>query len=138
MGESLSDLIAFALQSLKAEFTPEETYTPALYGCTTCGAVPLRLTIMHQSCSTEMDFKGTILGTCFECANTEEKFHYTRPESDPGPKEEPSCECGNPYFFMLGVERFEADGGVPWFFDDGVIVGKCSQCGKCRQFVSYD
>ena len=34
--------------------------------------------------------------------------------------------------------RIEGDEGVMGFFDEGVVVGKCSNCGRNRVFVHTD
>jgi hypothetical protein len=38
------------------------------------------------------------------------------------------CEC----------ERFEGGDGLSGFFDEGVVVGKCSECGRNRVMVYTD
>jgi hypothetical protein len=36
------------------------------------------------------------------------------------------------------VERIERDEGLPGFFDQGVVVGQCSQCGHNQVVVHTD
>ena len=35
-------------------------------------------------------------------------------------------------------ERIERDDGMMGFFDEGVVVGKCAQCGQNRALVHTD
>jgi hypothetical protein len=35
-------------------------------------------------------------------------------------------------------ERIERDDGMIGFFDEGVVVGKCSRCGRNRALVYTD
>jgi hypothetical protein len=35
-------------------------------------------------------------------------------------------------------ERFEGEEGIPGFFDEGVIVGRCTECSRKRAFVFTD
>jgi hypothetical protein len=53
-------------------------------------------------------------------------------------EEKPACECGNITFIVGECERIEGNEGVMGFFDEGVVVGKCSRCGRMRAFVYTD
>jgi hypothetical protein len=41
-------------------------------------------------------------------------------------------------FVVCECERFEGDEGVFGFFDEGVVVGKCLECGCNRVMVYTD
>ena len=49
-----------------------------------------------------------------------------------------SMQCGNRSFIAGMCERFEGEKGIPGFFDEGVIVGRCTECSRKRAFVFTD
>ena len=48
------------------------------------------------------------------------------------------CRCGSRYFFVAECERIEGAGGLPGFFDEGVLVGRCADCGRMQAFIFSD
>ncbi len=135
---SLSDLRAYAMERLAAQRYPNDyhRFTPAR--CPTCGVVPLALTIEHHTGSRKGRFRGEIGALCSACGATVRIFSFTGEHRRPAREEKPVCRCGHEYFFVGECERFEREEGAFGFFDEGVVVGKCSQCGRKRAFVHTD
>jgi hypothetical protein len=52
--------------------------------------------------------------------------------------ERPECECGGRSFIVGLCERIEGEQGIPGFFDEGVIVGKCTLCNRNKAFLYTD
>lgn len=52
--------------------------------------------------------------------------------------EKPVCECGSRIFFVGQCERIEGEQGIPGFFDEGVIAGKCTDCKRNQAFAFTD
>jgi hypothetical protein len=135
---SLSDLEAFAKERIAAHRYPNDYHFFTLFKCHTCGVVPLELTIEHHTGSRKGDFKGLIFAQCSECGNRERVFSFTGKQRKRLRGEKPVCECGNGQFFVGECERIEGDEGLSGFFDEGVVVGKCSRCARNRVFVYTD
>ncbi len=135
---SLSDLEAYARERIAAHRYPDDYhfFTPAK--CHTCGVVPLELTIEHHTGSKKGNFKGVILAQCSVCGGTERIFSFTGQHRKRVRAEKPVCQCGNGHFLVGECERIEGGEGLPGFFDEGVVVGKCSRCGRNRAFVYTD
>lgn len=131
-------LAAFARECIAADHYPNHRHVFTPFGCSACGVVPLALTIEHHTGSEDGDFKGAIFGQCSECGKQERVFRFTGEHRKPLRKEKPVCGCGHLYFFAGECERIERDEGLSGFFDEGVIVGQCSQCGEKRAFVYTD
>ncbi|HBE39863.1 MAG TPA: hypothetical protein DDW27_01400 [Bacteroidales bacterium] len=53
-------------------------------------------------------------------------------------EERPECDCGKSIFITGECERIEGEQGIPGFFDEGVIVGKCISCNRNRTFAFID
>jgi hypothetical protein len=100
--------------------------------------VPFRVTIEHHTGSKKGDFKGLIWGECVECGSGKRLFGYTGSHRKRLRLEKPVCSCGNGSFLTGECERIEADEGLMGFFDEGVVVGKCSQCGRNLALVHTD
>jgi hypothetical protein len=100
--------------------------------------VPLALRVEHHTGSKQRDFKGVVFARCSACGCDARVFSFTGGHREPIREERPACECGSKEFIVAMVERFEGDQGLPGFFDEGVIVGECSQCGRHRAFVYTD
>jgi hypothetical protein len=52
--------------------------------------------------------------------------------------ERPACTCGKTSFLAGECERIEREDGMMGFFDEGVVVAKCSHCGLNRALVYTD
>jgi len=135
---SLSDLEAYARKRIAAHRYPNDAhfFTPAR--CHTCGVVPLKLTIEHHTGSRKGNFKGVIWAQCSVCENRERIFSFTGKHRKPEREVEPVCKCGNAHFLVGECERIERDEGLMGFFDEGVVVGKCSACGRNQALVYTD
>jgi hypothetical protein len=135
---SSADLEAFAKERINAGRYPNDYHHFKLFRCQSCGAVPLELTIEHHTGSREGDFKGVIHGRCSVCGREEQILSYTGSHRQPWREERPACSCGSEQFFVGECERIERDEGILGFFDEGVVVGKCVQCGRNRVIVYTD
>jgi len=143
-------LRAFALGVLRADLCSLDTHVFSLYECETCGIAPLILTIEHHTGSGYGDFHGRILALCGLCDRVFEALHKTgstlNPATgklEPGVRErteQAKCQCGNVAFFVASCDRFETaeGGGLSGFYDEGVVVGQCPQCGRCHVLASLD
>ncbi len=134
----LAELEKFARERLAAHRYPDDAhiFTPAR--CPNCGVVPLALTIQHHTGSRKGNFRGVILAQCADCGDETRVFSFTGAHRESLREEKPICACGNAYFIVAECERFEREEGIAGFFDEGVVVGKCSQCGRKRAFVHTD
>jgi hypothetical protein len=135
---SLADLEIYAKECLDAHRYPGDYHHFKLFRCQACGVVPLELTIEHHTGSQERDFKGVIFGQCSVCGTEERIFSFTGTHRKPWRKEKPACRCGSEQFFVGECERIERDEGILGFFDEGVVAGKCSNCGRNRVLVYTD
>ncbi|MGD9001594.1 MAG: hypothetical protein PVF04_02930 [Anaerolineae bacterium] len=135
---SLSDLEKFARQCIAARDHPADHHWFTPFRCPTCGVVPLALTIEHHTGSKKGDFKGLIFGRCSECGSEERIFSFTGKHRKRLREETPACQCGSVFFVVAECERMEGDEGLLGFFDEGVVVGQCSECGRNRVFVHTD
>jgi hypothetical protein len=134
----LAELERFARQCIAAQDHPGDHHPFTPFGCRACGVVPISVTIEHHTGSRKPDFKGVILARCSECGREGRVFSFTGEHRKRLRRERPSCECGSVSFWVAMVERVEGAQGLPGFFDEGVIVGQCSQCGKRVVFAYTD
>ena len=134
----LSDLEAFAMDQLRAHRYPNDRHVFKMSECDICGVVPFQLTIEHHTGSREGDFKGRIIGQCSICGHRIRILSFTGAHRQPLREETPSCRCGGTDFHVGECERFEADEGIAGFFDEGVVVGMCSECQRKRVLVETD
>jgi hypothetical protein len=134
----LSELGKFARKCIAAGDYPADHHPFTPFRCSMCGFVPFALTIEHHTGSRKGDFKGAIFGRCSSCGVEQRLFSLTGTHREPLREEKPVCECGSTRFWVAMVERIEGDQGLSGFFDEGVIVGECSQCGKRVAFVYTD
>lgn len=134
----LSDLEAFAKREIAAHRYPDDYHIFTTFKCDVCGAVPFVLTIEHHTGSKQGDFKGIIWGECTACGSRKRVFSFTGEHRKQLREEKPACGCGNSSFLVGECERIEGDEGLMGFFDEGVVVGKCSQCGQNRALVHTD
>jgi len=135
---SLSDLEAFAKKRIAAHRYPDDYHFFTPFKCDACGAVPFELTIEHHTGSKKGNFKGMIWGECTECGSRKRVFSFTGEHRKQLREEKPACGCGNASFLVGECERIGGDEGVMGFFDEGVVVGKCSHCGRNRALVYTD
>jgi hypothetical protein len=135
---NFSQLREFALRELGAAAYPHDTHYFRLYDCNLCGVVPLALNIEHHTGSKKASFKGVISGECTICGVNKQVFKFTGNQRTPQKVQKPKCSCGSDRFYVANCERYEGEQGMPGFFDEGVIVGQCAECGKLRAFVYTD
>lgn len=143
-------LRAFALGVIRADLCPLDNHIFSLYECETCGIAPLLITVEHHTGSGFGDFHGRILAQCGLCDRAFEALHKTGSTLNPATgqleprglerREQARCGCGNAAFFVGSCNRFEteAGGGLDGFYDEGVVVGQCPQCGQCHVFAYLD
>jgi hypothetical protein len=134
----LSDLGAYARKQIAAERYPNDAHFFKIFECDTCGMAPFELTIEHHTGSKRGDFKGRIWGTCAECGTRKRLFSFTGDHRKPLSEETPACACGHAAFVVGECERIERDDGIMGFFDEGVVVAKCPQCGRNQTLVHTD
>lgn len=135
----LTDLEAFARRSLGAEHYPDDLHPCHPAECDQCGAALLELIIEHDEGDRPGDFHGTVWMQCALCGARRILLAVTSEPRKPIEQIEcPVCECGEKAFFVLLCERIEVWDGVPSFFDEGVVAGKCAHCGRLRAFVFTD
>jgi hypothetical protein len=134
----LSDLEAFARKRIAADRYPNDAHFFTAYTCDACGVAPFELTIEHHTGSKRGDFKGVIWGVCTECGTRKRLFSFTGAHRKRLREEKPACTCGHAGFLVGECERIERDEGIMGFFDEGVVVGKCSHCGRNRALVYTD
>jgi len=135
---SLSDLEAYAKKQIVAERYPNDFHRFRLFRCDRCGVVPFEVAIEHHTGSKRGDFKGVIWGVCAKCKTPKRLFSFTGEHRKRLRGEKPVCRCGNATFLAAECERIECDEGLMGFFDEGVVVGQCSRCGRNRALVHTD
>ena len=136
--DDLSDLEAFARECIAADRFPNDHHVFTAARCPSCGVVPLELAIEHHTGSKKGDFKGVIWAQCSECGGKTRIFGFTGEHRRRERQEKPACECGSTRFLVGECERIEGGEGLPGFFDEGVVVGKCSECGRDQALVYTD
>lgn len=135
---SITDLEAYAKKRIHAERYLDDYHHFKVFRCQACDALPLELTIEHHTGARKGDFKGVIFGRCSACGTEGKIFSYTGSHRKPERNEVPACACGSKQFIVGECERIERDEGILGFFDEGVVVGKCAQCGRKRVLVYTD
>ena len=136
--DMLSDLEAFARKRVAAHRYPNDYHIFRPFNCDACGVVPFELSIEHHTGSRKGNFKGMIWGECAECGSRKRLFSYTGGKRKRQRVEKPVCRCGNASFLTGECERIESDEGLLGFFDEGVVVAKCSRCGRNQALVHTD
>lgn len=136
--ESLSPLDDFAKQCINSESHPDDYHNYTLYICKSCKSSTFKLTIEHHTGSEEWSFRGIIWGECSICGYLNQLFTFTGTHRQSLKEDRPVCECGNRIFVTGQCERIEGEQGIPGFFDEGVIVGKCTLCKRNKVFVFTD
>lgn len=135
---SLSGLEDFAGDCINSRNYPDCTHKFLQYRCSSCKSETLRLTIEHHTGSEDWNFRGIVWGECNECGYLMRLFTFTGEHRNMLRDERPECDCGNRVFTAGQYERYEGEEGIPGFFDEGVIVGKCTECNRNRAFVYTD
>ncbi len=135
---SLADLEEYARKRIAAHRYPNDYHMFRPAGCRACGVVPLQLTIEHHTGSRKGNFRGVIMARCLVCGEEQRIFSFTGEHRQPEREEMPVCGCGNAHFIVGECERIERDEDRLGFFDEGVVVGQCSECGRYRAFVYTD
>jgi hypothetical protein len=128
----------FAKDSIGADHYPGDDHFFTLFNCSSCRGDTFRITIEHHSGSEEYDFKGIIWGECAACGYLMRLFTFTGEHRTYVKTERPECECGNRIFVCGMCERYEGESGIPGFFDEGVVVGKCLSCNRNKSLVFTD
>jgi hypothetical protein len=136
--DPLADLEAYAKKRIAAQRYPNDYHFFTPVECPICGIVPLALTIEHHTGSRKGNFKGVITARCSACGGQRRILSFTGQHRKPMREEKPACQCGNASFIVAECERMEGDEGLIGFFDEGVVVGRCAQCGRKRVFVYTD
>jgi len=135
---SLAELDEFARDCIHAENHPDDEHIFSLYQCHNCRENSFKVTIEHHTGSEEWDFKGIIWGECTQCGYLGSLFTFTGEHRKILREERPFCECGNRSFTVGQCERIEGEQGIPGFFDEGVIVGKCCNCKRNKSLAFTD
>ncbi len=135
--KDIQDIQSYAKKKIAADKYPDAYHSFKFAKCENCGFVPLSLTIEYHSGAKKSNFKGIIWTQC-ECGWKERFFSFTGDHRKPEWHEIPVCRCGNTWFVVCECERFEGDESSYGFFDEGVVVGKCSECGHNRVLVYTD
>jgi hypothetical protein len=135
---SLAELKTYAEKRIAADRYPDDYHFFRPKGCSNCGVVPLTLTIEYHTGAKKGNFKGVIMARCSVCDTEQRIFSFTGEHRKPEREEKPRCQCGNDTFVVAECERIEGDDGLMGFFDEGVVVGQCSECGRKRAFVFTD
>ena len=135
---SFTRLEGFASKCIDAHRYPGDYHCFALARCSGCGVVPFALTIEHHTGSRKGNFKGRIFGLCPECGEETRIFSFTGKHREAVRRDIPTCRCGNGRFYVGECERIERDDGLLGFFDEGVVAGQCSRCGRNKALVHTD
>jgi hypothetical protein len=135
--EDLQDIQGFARKRILADQHPEDVHTFTIVQCEKCGVVPFNLTIERHSGAKKTSFRGIISAEC-SCGRQQVIFSFTGNHRRPEERVVPVCVCGSESFIVCECERFDGADGLPGFFDEGVVVGKCSKCGRNQVFVYTD
>ena len=131
----LSHLEAFARERIAALRHRCHHHTLEPVRCSTCGVVPLGLTIEQHNGSIKGQPGGLTQARCSECGKVERYFAF-RPEVIP--RESLVCQCGNATFLVAEyVGVIIEPSGRYGFIGGGVVVAKCADCGRNRVLHAY-
>ena len=134
----ISELEDFAKKCINSQEYPDDNHNFLLYKCTSCHSQKFKLTIEHHTGSEKWSFKGIIWGDCSSCGYLMRLFTFTGEHREKLRIEYPTCDCGNRDFLAGQCERYEGEQGIPGFFDEGVVAGKCAECKRNQVFVFTD
>ena len=138
MDTTAAELEAFARKSIGADAYPESRHTFDVYACEACGGSAFEVTVEPHTGSEDYDFRGIVFGECAQCGRPRRLLTYTGEHRQPLRRDAVRCECGNAQFVVALCERYEGDDGIPGFFDEGLVAGRCTRCGKSRIIVVTD
>ena len=138
-----TDLEAFARKQINAETYPDDVHICNQFRCKQCAeVVPFSLCISYSRACDDarpaQDFAGTVHSTCSKCGSKGIVLSIKRGAFPEEEQETPRCSCGSDSFYLCMCERYEGANGLEGFFDEGVIVGKCSRCGALKTFLFTD
>ena len=136
--KNYSDLEAFAKKKIAAERYQNDFHFFGMCKCDECGIAPFTLTIEHHTGSRKGNFKGIITGLCQKCGKEKQILSFTGKHRKPMRTENPVCKCGHKEFLVGKCDRIEREDGMMGFFDEGVVAGKCTECGENCVFVYTD
>ncbi|MBN2229065.1 MAG: hypothetical protein JW779_05680 [Candidatus Thorarchaeota archaeon] len=112
------------------------------FRCKQCSSDIFSLRISYSIASDRkrpaQDFAGTVHSRCSTCGSTGIVLSIIRGENPEDEQETPRCSCGSDTFILCMCERYEGVEGLQGFFDEGVLVGKCSDCGSLKTFLFTD
>lgn len=134
----ISALEDFAKQSINNLAYPNDDHYFQIYKCNSCHSSIFKLTIEHHTGSENWAFKGIIWGECSTCGFLMRLFTFTGEHREILKTDYPVCDCGNRDFLAGQCERYEGEQGIPSFFDEGVIVGKCTKCNRNKALAFTD
>ena len=135
---NLSALEGYARKCIATQRYPGDYHRFTLTRCSECGVVPVELTVEHHTGSKKGNFKGIIWAECSGCGGKKRIFSFTGKHRERVREESPACTCGGSKFVVAEMERIEREDGLLGFFDEGVVVGQCSECGRNRAIVHTD
>lgn len=130
-------LRTFAEEKINAAGYSDAVYVFTPKTCLTCEAAAFRLTVEHHTSSQAGNFRGKITGRCGGCGAEQSILTFTGSHRRPTHQEKPVCPCGHSEFITAELERHEReDFGL--FFDEGILVGACTGCGRQQVIVFTD
>ena len=138
LSQILSELRDYADDCINSHAHPDDFHKFSPFTCSSCSCGALRLTVEHHTGSEEWNFRGIIWGECSSCGYLIRLFTFTGEHREKLKEERPECDCGNRVFVSALLERIEGEQGIPGFFDEGVIAGKCTECNRNRTIVFID
>ena len=103
----LLDLERFARERISASRYPNDYHLFNLAKCSSCGVVPMELTIEHHTGSKKRNFRGIVFGFCSKCGKKERIFKFTGEHRKRVREEKPACKCGSGHFIVGECERIE-------------------------------
>ena len=128
----------FAKECIRSNNYPEHDHNFIMFSCNSCKSSAFKLTIEHHTGSEDWNFRGIIWGECSECGYLMRLFTFTGEHREKIREERPECDCGNRTFLAGECDRTEGEHGIPGFFDEGVIAGKCTSCNRNKAIVFID
>ncbi|MGQ9722064.1 MAG: hypothetical protein ACUVXA_12165 [Candidatus Jordarchaeum sp.] len=135
---NLPDLEQFAREIVGAESYPDDVHIYVEAGCDKCGVVPFEVTVEHWNGDSPVDFHGKIWLKCSVCGEKQEYLYSLLEGSKLQYIEECRCKCDSAKFFVASCDRIEVWDDQPSFYDEGVVVGKCSVCGSIIRIAMTD
>lgn len=138
-----NELEEYAKLQINAAAYADDVHICNHFECGQCKeVVPFTLRISYSDACDDarpaQDFAGTVFGTCSKCGSTDSIFGIIRGNWPETEQEHPVCSCGSDSFILCMCERYEGAYGLQGFFDEGVLVGRCSNCGIPRTFLFTD